>query len=197
MGETPTQQAGTIPDLPSGLAEPEAPPHWVWIALRPDLFGLPPWAVAGIYLAEIFLLVLLFQLIWRVLSLAKPRPSAPSLPAPDEEATAALATLRNRANAPVRELAILLSSIVRRFAEREYGIALTTQTQEEFSALLSVCPDALPQRFAAELRAFLDACDQAKFKPGANQEEFKQQLWNQATRLIQKSPKPVHQDESP
>jgi hypothetical protein len=197
MGEEQAQLSDQIPDLPSGLAEPESPPSVIWVALRPDLFGLPGWAVAAIYLAEALLLFLIVQAVWRIVSRVKPAPAGPALPPPREEAKAALAQLKQTSrSASARDLALLLSPVVRRFTEREYGIGLTTQTQEEFNALLAQYPDALPQKFAGELRAFLDECDQAKFQPGADQENLKNHLWEQANRLIQEAPRPVPKDES-
>jgi len=192
MGEDLAQMAEKIPDLPAGLAEPESPPSTIWIAVRPDHFGLPPLAVAGIFLADALLLFLLLTALRRLWLLTRPRPVAPALPPARNEALRVLAQLRGSlSTATVRDIALQLSSVVRRFAEREYGIGLTTQTQEEFQALLAHYPDALPDRFAGELFAFLDACDQAKFKPGADLEELKNQLWEHAHRLIEQAPRAV------
>ncbi|MBU6300254.1 MAG: hypothetical protein KGS60_01770 [Verrucomicrobia bacterium] len=197
MGEELTLQPGKIPDLPSDWADPMPLPPPAWLALRPDLFGLPGWAVVAIYLAEVLLLILLLRWLGALILKARPRPAAASLPPPADEARAMLAKLKSSPDLPLRDLAILLGSTVRRFAERKYGIGLTTRTQEEFRALLVAFPDALPAGFASGLDAFLQACDQAKFQPGTRHGEFKEQLWNQASLLVQKAPEPVKPDESP
>ncbi len=197
MGEDQAQLANQVPDLPSGLAEPVSPPSVVWVLVRPDLFGLPGWAVAAIYLGESLLLFFMARAVWEMLSRVKPAPAGPVLAPAREEAKSALAKLKQTArSASARDLALLLSPVVRRFTEREYGIGLTTQTQEEFHALLAQFPDTLPEKFAGELRGFLDECDQAKFQPGADQEHLKNHLWEQANRLIQQAPRPATKHES-
>jgi hypothetical protein len=180
-----------IPDLPAGLAEPPSPPSMAWIAVRPDVFGLPPLAVAGVYLADGLLVFGAVLALRRATRGGSPRLRPPALPPPRDQALTALAQIR--AAAPTtsgRETALQLSAIIRRFTEREYGVVLTTQTQEEFADLLRQYPDALPERLSHDLLSFLEACDHAKFKSGSDSEGIKTQLWEAADALLRNAPAP-------
>ena len=189
--EDQVQLKSGIPDLPAGLAEPPSPPSMAWIAVRPDVFGLPPLAVAGVYLADGLLIFGAVLALRRATRGGSPRLRPPALPPPRDQALTALAQIR--AAAPTtsgRETALQLSAIIRRFTEREYGVVLTTQTQEEFADLLRQYPDALPERLSHDLLSFLEACDHAKFKSGSDSVGVKTKLWEAAEALVRNAPAP-------
>jgi hypothetical protein len=168
------------------------------ILVRPGFFGLSPLASVGVYLLDLAVIVLLVGAVRIWLRRAKPRPSSPPLPPPRPEALTALSDLRDRLHSSsLRDAAQQISQAVRRFAEREYGIGLTTQTQEEFVTLISQYPDALPPGFADELVTFLDGCDRAKFTPGADSDPLKTELWEAAHHLVSHAPKPVQPQPEP
>ena len=164
----------------------------IWIAVRPDLFGLPAWAVAAIFLADAVIVLFLVLALRRALTFTRPRPAAPPLPPPHDEALASLAALRKVAEqTPLRDFALNISAVIRKFAEREYGIVLTTQTQEEFAGLLEHYPNALPEKLSRDLLSFLEWCDDAKFKSVTGADSLKSKLWDGADAIIRHAPVPV------
>lgn len=131
---------------PEQIPEPPPWPLWPFILLGALLAG-----VAG----------------WIVFARLRRRRSAPPAVELSADAWALQELGRLEALAPagatgVERYHTLLSDVVRRYLERRFGIHASEQTSAEFLAALTQAGQ-LPEAQLADLRAFIDRCDLAKY----------------------------------
>lgn len=127
-----------------------------------DVVEIPnPWRHAGVFAATGLVLAAAAAggwLWWR----ARNRPPAPPVPEnPADVARRRLDAARSLARDP-RAFGIEVSSAVREYLERRYGLRAPDQTTEEFLADLRSRP-LLEARHQAVLASFLEQCDLLKF----------------------------------
>lgn len=148
-----------------------------------------PWVIAGIALAVIALVVL----VWKYLPKPKPAPPQvviPTGPPEDLEALKRLDALRQKLTQLGHySLSIEVSDILRDYVSARFGLPMKFQTTLEFLETASQ-NEALQAAHRGELGRFLGFCDLVKFAKGEANLAQQTQLLDTAETFVKSTARP-------
>jgi len=148
--------------------------------------GNPMLVLAMVMMAALALGGGLFYVYWKRRAL---RPAKSGTLSAREEARRRLAQWQKAyATMDPADLAGELSSIVRRFFHRQYGVDLESQTTDEFWAAMQELTRQLPPQVVEPLAEFFAQCDAFRFQGGELTPAMVEPLFHQAQSLIETSP---------